>query len=271
MAPIGAALKELRMGDLSIDEVWDDARRFFLRERALVLPIGFATFGLAALLAGVVVPAPQPPAREVPAGPWMFMLIPILLLVLTGYLALSRIALRSRLSVAEAIGDAVRFLPRGVLLLLGLGAIFLFLSLIAGMVGGLLSAIGGIGQGGMLMLALAIFAPAAFVVSVRCILLWPTLADQEGGVADTFRRSITLTQGNAWKIGGLLLAYMLIYLLLTAVIESVAGSILLLVTRMLHLAWLGPVLLSIVVAAFNAIYMSFWTIFLARLYARLAR
>lgn len=259
------------MGDLSIDEVWDDARRFFLRERALVLPIGFASFGLAALLAGVIIPAPEPPAREVPAGPWMFVLIPMLLLVLTGYLALSRIALRSRLSVGEAIGDAVRLLPRGIAMLLGLGAIFLFISLIAGMFAGLLAAVGGIAQGGMLMLALTIFAPAALVVSIRCLLLWPTLADQEGGVSETLRRSIALTQGNAWKIGGLLLAYMLIYLLLTAVIESVAGSILLLVTRMLRVAWLGPLLLAIVVAAFNAVYMSFWTIFLARLYARLAR
>jgi hypothetical protein len=258
------------MADLSIEEVWDDARHFFVRERALVLPLGFATFGLAALAAGLVVPAPQPPAREVPAGPWMLVLLPVLLLVLTGYLTLSRIALRSRLSVAEAIRDAVRLLPSGILLLLGLGAIFLALSLIAGMVAGLLSAAGGIGQGGMLVLALAIFVPPALIVSIRCALLWPTLADSEEGVRATFRRGITLTRGSAMKIGGLLLAYFMFYLLLIAVIESVAGSLLIIVTRMLHVPALGPLLLAVVVAAFNAIYMSFWTIFLARLYARLA-
>lgn len=258
------------MADLSIDEVWDDARRFFIRERALVLPLGFATFGLAALLAGLVVPSPQPPANEVPAGPWIFALLPILLLVLTGYLTLSRIALRSRLSVAEAIRDAIRLLPRGIFLLLALGAAFLAVSLIAGMFAGLLSAVSGIGQGAMLLLALAIFVPPALTISIRCALIWPTLADCEGGVADTFRRGIALTQGHAIKIAGLLLAYFLFYLLLIAVIESVAGSVLILVTRMLHVPSLGPLLLAILVAAFNALYMSFWTIFLARLYARLA-
>lgn len=259
------------MADLSIDEVWDDARGFFVRERALVLPIGFATFGLAALLAGTVVPAPQPPAREVVPGPWMLVLVPVLLLVLTGYLALSRIALRSHLSVAEVLRDALRLLPSGFMMLFGLGAMFLVISLVAGIFAGLMSALGGLGQGGMLMFAFLIFAPAAFVVSIRCTLLWPTLADQERGIGETFRRSIALTHGHAFKLGGVLLAYVLIYLLFVAVIESVAGSVLLILARMLDMPSIGPLLLAVLVAAFNAVYMSFWTIFLACIYGRLAR
>lgn len=258
------------MADLSIDEVWDDTRRFFLREKALLLPIGFATFGLAALLGGLVVPAPQAPQGQLPAGPWMLALPPILLLVLTGYLALSRIALRSRMSVAEAIRDAFRLLPRAVVLVLAIGLIFLALSLVAGLLAGVVSMVSRMSEAGMFGLALLIFLPPAVMVSIRFALLWPTLADQEGTIRATFVRGVTLTQGHALKIGGLLLAYFLFYLLMVAVLESAIGSVLIILARLIGAPSLGLVLVAVLIAAFNAVYMTFWTVFLARLYARLA-
>jgi len=197
------------MAGVSIDEVWDDARGFFVRERALVLPIGFATFGLAALLGGLVVPAPEPPAREIPPGPWVFALVPILLLILTGYLSLSRIALRPRISVAEGLRDALRLLPRGIGLLLAMGLVMVSLSLIAGIFVGLLSVVAGIAQQAMLLLALAVFAPPAVVVSIRFALLWPTLADQEGTIRETFICGVAITRGHAVKILGVLVAYLI--------------------------------------------------------------
>jgi len=258
------------MAGVSIDEVWNDARGFFVRERALVLPIGFATFGLAALLGGLVVPAPEPPAREIPPGPWVFALVPILLLILTGYLSLSRIALRPRISVAEGLRDALRLLPRGIGLLLAMGLVMVSLSLIAGIFVGLLSVVAGIAQQAMLLLALAVFAPPAVVVSIRFALLWPTLADQEGTIRETFIRGVAITRGHAVKILGVLVAYLMLYLLLVAVLESALGLVLIVISRMAGLPALGPLLVTVLLAAFNAVYMSFWTIFLARLYARLA-
>ena len=256
------------MAGVSIDEVWDDARGFFMRERALVLPIGFATFGLAALLGGLVVPTPEPPAREIPLGPWVFALIPILLLVLTGYLSLSRIALRPRISVAEGLRDALRLLPRGIGLYLTKGVVMASL-LIASIFVGLLPVMAGIAPQVMLPLTFAVFVPPALVVSIRFALLWPTLADQEGSIRETFVRGIAITRGHAVKILSVLVAYLLLYLLLVVVLESAVGLVLIIIFKMVGLQALGSLFVTVLLAAFNAIYLSFWTIFLARLYARL--
>jgi len=258
------------MAGVSIDEEAERGEPDRQHERALVLPIGFATFGLAALLGGLVVPAPEPPAKEIPPGPWVFALIPILLLILTGYLSLSRIALRPQISVAEGLRDALRLLPRGIGLLFAMGAVMVGLSLVAGIFVGLLSVVAGIAQQAMLLLALAVFAPPAVVVSIRFALLWPTLADQEGTIRETFIRGVAITRGHAVKILGVLVAYLMLYLLLVAVLESALGLVLIVISRMAGLPALGPLLVTVLLAAFNAIYMSFWTIFLARLYARLA-
>jgi hypothetical protein len=193
-----------------------------------------------------------------------------LLLILTGYLSLSRIALRPQISVAEGLRDALRLLPRGIGLLFAMGAVMVGLSLVAGIFVGLLSVVAGIAQQAMLLLALAVFAPPAVVVSIRFALLWPTLADQEGTIRETFIRGVAITRGHAVKILGVLVAYLMLYLLLVAVLESALGLVLIVISRMAGLPALGPLLVTVLLAAFNAIYMSFWTIFLARLYARLA-
>jgi hypothetical protein len=259
------------MAGVSIDEVWDDARGFFMRERALVLPIGFATFGLAALLGGLVVPAPEPPAKEVVLAPWMFVLIPTLLLNLTGHLSLARIALRPRISVAEALRDALRLLPRAIALFLVLVVTMLGLSLVAAVLVSLLSVFAGLTDRTIAALAVAIVIPPALVVCVRVVTLaWLTLADQEGTIRQTLERTVALTRGHAVKILGVLIAYTLLFLLLVVVLESAVGVVFVLLTRMAGLPALGPLLVTVLLAAFNAIYMSFWTIFLACLYVRLA-
>lgn len=258
------------MAGLSIDEVWDDARRFFARERALLLPLGFATFGVAALIGGLVIPAPAAPGESLPPGPWMIALLPMLLLVVTGYLAISRMALRSRITVAEALRDAGRLMPRAIGLMLGIGLLFVALSLIAGIVAGILAALTGTGAQGMLMLAMAIIMPPVVIISIRLALLWPVLADREHPIRETFIEAAALTRGNALKLAGLLFAYFMLYVLIVAVLEAAVGSVLMILARMADAPTLAPVLISVLIAAFNAVYMSFWTVLLARLYARLS-
>jgi hypothetical protein len=258
------------MAGLSIDEVWDDARHFFMRERGLLLPLGFATFGLAALIGGIAIPAPDKPGEPLPPGSWMFVLVPILLLVLLGYLAVSRMALRPQISVAEALRDALRLLPRAAGMLLSIGIVFVALSLIAGLVAGILAMLAKLGPGGMLSLAVAIILPPAFIISVRLALLWPVLADRELPMRETFVVSIGLARGHALKIAGLLIAYFMLYVLMVGVLESAVGSLFIILAREAGVPSLAPILVTILTAAFNAVYMAFWTVFLARLYARLA-
>src|SRR5690606_9697412 len=111
-----------------------DTRRFFTRERTLLLPLGFATFGLAALIGGLAIPAPKAPGEPLTPGPWMLALIPMLLLVTLGYVAISRMVLRARISVAEALRDALGLMPRAIGVFVAIGLAFAALSLIAALV-----------------------------------------------------------------------------------------------------------------------------------------
>lgn len=258
------------MAGLSIDEVWDDTRRFFTRERALLLPLGFATFGLAALVGGMVIPAPKAPGEPLSPGPWMFVLVPMLLLVTIGYLAISRLVLRSRISVAESLRDALRLMPRAIGVVVAIGLAFAALSLVAGLIAILIAAATGSGAQGMVTLGMALMLPPILVVSIRLVLLWPVLADREQPVRETFIEAVALTRGNALKIAGLLIGYFILYVLIVAVLEAAVGSVLIILARMAGAPALAPTLISLVIAAFNAVYMTFWTVFLARLYARLS-
>lgn len=258
------------MAGLSIDEVWDDARRFFVRERALLLPLGFATFGFAALIGGLAVPEPKAPGEPLPPGPWMIVLLPMLLLVITGYLAISRMVLRPQISVAEALRDALRLMPRAIGLVATIAVLFIALSLVAGVVAGILATLTRSSTQGIVMLGMAIVLPPIVVVSIRLALVWPVLADRERSLRETFTEAVALTRGNALKLAGLLMAYFLLYVLIVAVLEAAVGSVLLILARIIGMPALGPALISVLIAAFNAVYMSFWTVLLARVYARLS-
>ncbi len=109
--------------------------------------------------------------------------------------------------------------------------IFLALSVIIRLIVIVLAMVGSFGKEALQMLMLAVFLPPAIVLSIRITLLWPTLADREGTIRTTFTDAILLTRVHALKIAGLLIAFVMLYLLSVAVIESAIGSVLLILMR----------------------------------------
>jgi len=259
------------MAGASIEEVLDDTRRFFVRERALLLPLGFATFGMATLIAGAAIPVPVPksPTAGPPPGPWMIALVPMLLLALVGYLSISRMVLRSRISVAEALGDAVRLMPRAIGLSLTVFVILLAINVVASMIAGLAGSALGMNPQAMLILALAMVLPPSIVVTARLTLMPPVLADRESSIRQTLVDVIALTRGHVLRIVALLIAQAIFYVLIAAVIEAAFGSLLILLTRAAGVAMLAPIVVNVLLAAFNAVYGCFWTVLFASFYARL--
>lgn len=257
------------MAKLSLSDVWDDTRIFMQRELGLLLPIGFATFGIGALLVSSVAPQPTP-ETGLQAGSWMIWLIPAIIMMLIGYLAISRLSLRSHLSVGEALGDAMRLLPKAGGLALMVTGIITGMIVLASIVTGVVVMVMGLPPKVATGTAFAAVVPLIFWLSVRLLLLWPTLADREGGVRDAFTRAMALSRGNFLRLAGLALLNFVGYLLLAAVIEMAGGSVLLIVTRLIGMPALGQVLASVLMAAFNAVYATFWAVFLSRLYARMS-
>lgn len=253
----------------SIADVWDETRRFVLREQGLLLPIGFSTFGAAALIVSLVAPQRTAPT-QMSFDSWMLWLIPAMLLAVVGNLALSTLALRSRASVEEGFVAAFRLLPRAIGLMLIVGLMFLVLALVAGTVAGIMALLTGLGPQATTMIATLGLVPVAFWLSARLMLLWPTLADRNGGALDSLRCALQATRGQAALLVGLMLVNLLLFTVLAAVLELAGGSVLLLVTRLVGAPAIGPLLVSMLIAAFNAVYATIWTVFAARLYIRIA-
>lgn len=261
------------MPSLSLSDLFDETRRFVAAEFGLLFPLGLATFGAAALIFALVAPqqAMGPHmAMQMQAAPWMWWLIPIFGLVLVGYLSASLLALRPKLSVAEALAGAVRRLPFAVALLLILVAIATMIVVGASAAGVAVGALAGFGAAQAATLGLMLALPVLAWFGVKITLLWPVLAAGGQGPLDTLRQTLALSKGQFGKLALLLVGNMLLYLLLAAILQMAGGSVLLLVARLAGAVAQGPLLVAVLMAAFNAAYMTAWAVLLARAYVKLA-
>jgi len=253
------------MAGLSLTAVWDDTLAFIRRESALLLPLAFATFGLGTLAFAFIVPD-HPPGTRVEPGPWLIWGLPALLLMMIGNIAVSRIALRSGVSVADVLRDAIRLMPRAIGIGLLMAAGITATLLVVGVIAMLLK----FDQRSSTILLATAMVPIFAWIGIRLAVLWPTLADRELSVVDTLKQTLALTRGNALRIAGLIFINFALYIFLSAVIELAGGSVLIILARLIQAPDLAPVLVAILMAAFSSIYAAFWSIFLARLYVQLS-
>jgi hypothetical protein len=255
------------MARLSMSDVWDETRGFLRREKGLVFPLGFATFGIAMLLLGLA--APEGSGQTAP-GSWMIWMIPGFVLVTIGYLAVSAIVLLPNISVREALGVAMARLPAAVLLtVMLLAAVLLLLVMAAAIVGVLGTGFGWTMQRAAVA-SLIIAVIPIFWVAIRLIALWPLLVDRAPGAVEAVGRSFALTAGHAGRITGLLLMAGATYLLATGVAQLVGGSLFILIGRAIGSPGVGHMLSAILVAAVGGVLSTVWAVFVALLYRRLA-
>ena len=255
------------MARVAMGDVWDEARAFVTREGALVAPLAFATLGVAFVLLDLV--RPEPVGTTLPAGPWMLVLVPVLLLVLFGNLAISILVLVPRSSVAEACRGALVRLGRAVLaVLLAMAALIvvsLGLSIVA--LAALLVGAGAAGQ----QLAAVLLLVFAFWLGVRLLPMLPLIAvgNPRGSVAAAVREALLLSRGRTATLVGLLLLYAVMFLLIQLSLSVAFGSLLLLIGRLVGSPTLGETLTTIVSAAVCSLLQAAWTVFVAVLTRRL--
>ena len=255
------------MARLSMSDIWDETRAFLAREKALILPLGFATFGLALLLLAMAAPAEA--SAQTRPGIWMLWFVPGFMLITTGYLAVSAIALTPNISVGESLGVAMKRLPSAIALTcLMMGAMLLVLT-ISVMLIGVVGAATGMTLERAAVASVVVALVPIFWLSIRLLLVWPLLVVRGGGPADAMRRSFALTAGNALPIAGMLLLFGMTYLLTTGVAQIAGGSVFLLIGRAIGLPGLGHGIAAVLVAGVGGLLATVWTLFLALLYRRL--
>lgn len=256
------------MARLSMSDIWDETRAFLAREKALILPLGFATFGLALLLLALAAPAEA--AAQAKPGLWMLWLVPGFLLITIGYLAVSAIVLTPNISVGESLGVAMKRLPSAISLTFLMVGAMLLLLIISIMLFGVVGAQTGMSLERAAIASVVVALVPMFWLSIRLIIVWPLLVVHDAGPADAIRRSFALTAGNALPIAGILLLFGMVYLLTTGVAQIAGGSVFLLIGRAIGMPHIGHSLAGVLVAGVGGLLATMWTLFLALLYRRLA-
>lgn len=255
------------MARLSMSDIWDETRAFLSREKALILPLGLATFGLALLL--LTLAAPADAAAQAKPGFWMLWFVPGFMLITIGYLAVSAIVLTPNISVGESLGVAMKRLPSAITLtFLMMGAMLLLLT-ISVMLVGVVGAAAGMSLERAAVASVVVALVPMFWLSIRLIIVWPLLVIRDAGPADAMRRSFALTAGNALPIAGILLLFGMTYLLTTGVAQIAGGSVFLLIGRAIGVPNLGHSFAAVLVAGVGGMLATVWTLFLAVLYRRL--
>ena len=257
------------MARVSLTEVWDQARPFIAKEMSLLAPVALLFFSVPALLWSIVQPESMEMTSLSQPAPWMIWPLPLFVIQTFGSLTLISLALVPGISVREAMRRAVARLPvaLGVLaILVAAGVVIAVIGLGAG--GG--KAVATPAMNGPLALALLLLALALLVVSTRLAVLWPSVAAGDDGVIKTLQRALRLTEGQFWRLLGLLLLAGVVSKVLDLTSEYAGGSTLLLFGRLLHYDALGRSL----ALALNAIVAGLWqmvmVVYVAFLYRALA-
>jgi hypothetical protein len=256
------------MARLAFSVVWDETVAFVRREGALILPVGFATFGIGLLLSSLGGPAAPPGA--IPSVASLLWQLPMLVLAPIGWLAISAMTLRAGLSVSEALRLAFARLGTAILatgfIFAGLMLLFISCALIMLLIG----IVAGWGQQQIATMLTALMVGPIVWLSVRLIALCPLLVSRNLAAGELIRESFRVTRGHALQITGVVVLNALALLLAVGLVEVAAGSLFLLIGSIVGSATLGVTLTNIAVAAVVSVISTVWTVFVALLYRRMA-
>lgn len=258
------------MSSFSVDAVWEETIVFLRRESGLVLPVAMATFGLSTLILGL---ATDSGASNAPgslfSGLRGALMIPALLLSVTGNMAVSLMVLRSRLSVGEALRIAVGRVPVAIIVGLIMGAAIFASLVVALVIVSLIALVVPADNATRVNEAVLLCCIPMLWCSARLFVMWPALADGAVGPIAALKRSFQLTRGNALRALGVTFMFGLAYMTLVSISQLALVPVASLIAIATGQGELLKLLAELIVAFIGAMLMMVWTVYLAFAYARL--
>ncbi|MBV9528029.1 hypothetical protein [Sphingomonas sp.] len=220
------------MGKLSISRAWDEARAVLARDGRLLVTVALALLVLPAIIVGAAIPggigAAMFMALQGQSVPMFALLFVVLVIMLVGQLAVTRLAIGPSVSVGGAIAHAVRRL----LVYIGVGLLVgaaIMLALIAGAI------IIGLASGPSVTQQQLETSPAVAIAVLVMVLVYLFLltriismaaavtSAEHLGVIGTLRRCWSLTRGHFWRLFGFLVTFFIGTGILLFAISSVVG------------------------------------------------
>jgi len=265
------------MASLSITTAWNETVELVRREAALLLPVSFLLLALPSALMEAA--APQPGATQV-SPIWLLLFLVAMLTGFIGNVAISYLALRSGVSVAEALRRGVTRLPSllGAAVLVGIAFLFLFIAaaIVAVLIvpGAMAAAESGATTVpaliGAVLIAILIVLPFGLYFGARLMVMTPIAAVEPGNPFELIGRSWRLTAGHVWKLIGFLILVGVLIGVLRLAIAAVAGILFALVAGRVEPGSTSQWLVIVVMALVNMVVAAYFTSLVARIYAQLA-
>ena len=250
---------------LSISKAWDETKAILVRDGRLIGAVALALFVLPGLILDLSYPD-TPPATFPKPGLWVAVALAVMVVSLSGQLAMIRLAMGPQLTVAEAIRHGVsRFLSY-------LGAVLIWLLPLA-TIGYALSnqvlanpdnpqpaaALG-------LLVLTAVFA----YFSVRFSLNAAVASAESASPLVILRRSWALTAGHWWRLFGFVFLFGVAVLALLIAVEAIIGIFAKLALGGMEQGTVGGLLVALVSQLVSAVAYSTFFVMLARIYVQLA-
>lgn len=258
------------MSSFSIDAVWEETIAFLRRESALILPVALATFGTGTIILGLAAGSASAASTDPAQLSRLIWFLPALLLTLIGNMAISLVVLRPRSSVGESLRAALGRVPAAIAIMLLLMVAAMGVLLVATILVAVLGLIWPMNMGAKLSLTVyAALIPTAWL-TIRLLVMWPTVADGDLGPVAALRTSFRLTHGYAVKALIVSLCFGAVYILLISIAQLAITPVIRLIGLAVGQADLLQLIGQLVIAFIGAILMMGWTVYLAFVYRRLS-
>jgi hypothetical protein len=268
------------MGSLSISAAWDESKAVLARDGRLFASVALALIVLPAAIVGAFYPGGLGSAifavLESNNLALMLLVTVVFLVILTGQLAVTRLAIGPSITVGGAISHSVRRLPSYVAVALIMGAAIMIVMLI----GALLIATTvktpvseeELAKSPAVAIVVFLMLAAYLFLMTRVVSVAAAVATTEGaGPLRIIRRAWALTAGHFWRLFGFLVVFMIGTGIAIFAIISVVGFVVPLVLGSLDPMSASALVLALVAAIANGAVILVFAVMLARIYVQLAR
>lgn len=259
------------MANLSISAAWSETAAYVRREGQLLFPIAFLLLALPGTILQALMPQ-GPAGGEPEIGSWAWLIIPVMLISLFGYLTLCWLAVRRSGEAGSAFSVASsRLLPLlGAVLLLVIALVLIAIPIVF-IAGGISAAAGGAETAaGSVAFAAILLALLALVIATRLFLIYPVAAAERVGPIEILRRSWNLTRGHFWKLLGFLILIVILFAVVAMAVGAVAGLLIILLAGAPEPGSVASFLVLLVGAVVNTLFVVFFAVLISRIYAQLA-
>jgi len=266
------------MAALSISKAWEESKAILAHDGRLIAAVALALMALPTAILDTVVPGG--PLRAIMTGiedrPSLFLLIfVVLVILLIGQLAVTRLAIGPSVSVGGAISHAIKRLPYYIAAALFVGAVTMLALVIAALI---VSVTVGASVSQEELAKSPIVAVTAIAISCLYIFLLVRImclaaavtSTEEVGPGGVIRRSWRLSSGHFWRLFGFFLAFMVTSTIVLFAIGSVAGLLVQATLGKPEALSASAAVLALIEALVGSATTTLLAVMLARIYAQLA-